>query len=101
MKQNTHGKPSHLARPAARVKQQKVETQVKEYPPGYFLEPVYADGVTWPPMWRPSYLEPSQSAACREAAIRSRQQGKGWASGTIIMPGTPKHLAPTDMEIKR
>jgi hypothetical protein len=96
----THSRPAHLARPAPRAKLKKVETPAKEYPPGYFLEPVYANG-TWPPMWRPAYLEPSQSAACREAAIRSRQQGKGWASGTILMPGTPKHLAPTDMEIKK
>lgn len=73
----------------------------KTYPPGWFSAPVRA--------WRSMQFEPSlidgisdQKAAALAAALdkanAARKDGRGWASGTCVMPGTPDHPAPKDME---
>lgn len=71
----------------------------KEYPPGYFSEPVRA----WASMRFESalVLDPATRQLqlrmqAQATAQRAEQQatGKGWGNGTLWMPGTPKTARP-------
>jgi len=45
----------------------------------------------------PTVRERNQAAATKAARKKAEATGGGWGNGTIVLPGTPKRLAPGDM----
>lgn len=79
-------------------RQAKAPTPAVSYPPGWFAEPARAWGV----------VSPSMDAGVPDDVVQQRQRtsntqrsrdvaratGNGWANGTIVLGGTPKHPKP-------
>lgn len=79
-------------------KGRKPATPAVVYPPGFFTEPARAWGVVSPAMEQGLPAEvvqqrqrDSNTQRSREAAVAT---GAGWACGTVVMDGTPKHPRP-------
>jgi hypothetical protein len=71
------------------------------YPPGWFLEPVRAwvsMGFTPSIAFGMSQQKSASLAAATEKSNEAREAGKGWATGTVVMPNTPTHKAPGWMD---
>ena len=75
-------------------------TPPREFSAGHFTELVVRH--YWPPMfessiaWSPFELKRQQAAEAGRVAAPAN--GNGWAAGTILLPGTPKHAAPGKLE---
>lgn len=79
-------------------------TPAPGYPPGYFCQPVLA----WRQLGHTGEPQPEVLAAIarRQALLRawtkgratSAAKGVGWGDGTMVMPGTPRHLPPGTMQ---
>jgi len=75
-------------------------TPAREFAPGHFSELVAKHN--WPPRFVPQMVWNAEEAKRKEAARLGREaaiaNGTGWKQGTLVLPGTPKWLAPQDME---
>lgn len=75
-------------------------TPAREFPAGHFTEMVRRHH--WPPMFESQMVWDAAEAKRKEAARLGREaaiaNGTGWKQGTLVLPGTPKWLAPQDME---
>lgn len=76
----------------------RARTPAVVYPPGFFSEPARAWGVVSPSMAEGLPGDVAQQRQLGSNARRSRDvalaTGNGWASGTVVMGGTPKHPKP-------
>ena len=68
------------------------------YPQGFFTEPARAWGVVSPAMLEglPAdvVLQRQRDSNTRRSRDVALATGTGWASGTIVLDGTPKHPKP-------
>ena len=75
-------------------------TPAREFSAGHFTELVAKHN--WPPRFEPQMVWNAEEAKRKEAARLGREaaiaNGTGWAAGTILLPGTPKHAAPGKLE---
>ena len=96
-----HARNAHEHRPAARpgAARRKPEPAAPAvaYPAGYFLALVRQ--WNWPPRFEPQAPAPKPGAQGLAAAGRRGREvsivnGVGWGNGTLVLPNTPRHLAP-------
>lgn len=79
-------------------KGKRAPTPAVVYPPGFFTEPARAWGVVSPAMLDGLPADVVQQRQRDSNTRRSRDlalaTGAGWANGTIVLDGTPKHPKP-------
>lgn len=72
------------------------------YPEGFFTALIREHN--WPPMFEPRYAHDDTEWKRRMAGQVAREvaarEGKGWNTGTIVLPNTPKWLPPTMMKAR-
>ncbi len=75
-------------------------TPPREFSAGHFTELVAKHN--WPPRFEPQMVWNAEEAKRKEAARLGREaaiaNGTGWVHGTLVLPGTPKWLAPKARE---
>lgn len=78
-------------------KQRREPTPAVAYPPGWFTEPARAWGVIAPSM----DAVPAEVLKQRQRDINTQRSrdvalatGAGWATGSLVLDGTPKHPRP-------
>lgn len=75
-------------------------TPATNYPAGHFTALIREHN--WPPNFEPRYAHDDTEWKRRMAGQVAREvaarEGKGWNTGTIVLPNTPKWLPPTMMK---
>ena len=91
--------PMHQPRPAGRPAKQPATaaqaTPARQYPPGYFTQPV----LDWfGPCWESRWPQADTAAHLAALAMAQREHavatGTGWGAGTMVMPNTPHQRRP-------